>query len=57
MFLQAAYERESLNGSQLAISVKQVGYELGRNIYFSTYPPPTLIHLYGRFTSASKPAA
>jgi hypothetical protein len=29
----------------------------GRNIYFSTYPRPTLIHLSHCFTSASKPAA
>jgi hypothetical protein len=28
---------------------------MGKNIYFSTYPPPTLIHLSHRFTSASKP--
>jgi hypothetical protein len=27
-----------------------------KNIYFSTYPPPTLIHLSLRFTGASKPA-
>jgi hypothetical protein len=32
-------------------------FELGKNIYFSTYPPPTLIHLSRRLTSASKPAA
>jgi hypothetical protein len=25
------------------------------NNYFSTYPPPTLIHLSHSFTSASKP--
>jgi hypothetical protein len=28
----------------------------GKNIYFSTYPPPTLTHLSNHFTSASKPA-
>jgi hypothetical protein len=28
-----------------------------KNVYFSTYPPPTLIHLSHRFTGASKPAA
>jgi hypothetical protein len=28
-----------------------------KNIYFSTNPPPTLIHLSNCFTSASKPAA
>jgi hypothetical protein len=28
-----------------------------KNIHFSTYPPPTLIHLSRRFTRASKPAA
>jgi hypothetical protein len=32
-------------------------FEPGISIYFSTYPPPTLIHLSYRFTSASKPAA
>jgi hypothetical protein len=31
-------------------------FELENNMYFSTYPPPTLIHLSNRFTSASKPA-
>jgi hypothetical protein len=31
-------------------------FETGRNISFSTYPPPTLILLSHRFTSASKPA-
>jgi hypothetical protein len=29
----------------------------GKNVHFSTYPPPTLIHLSHHFTSASKPAA
>jgi hypothetical protein len=29
----------------------------GENVYFSTYPLPTLTHLSRRFTSASKPAA
>jgi hypothetical protein len=28
---------------------------LKKNIYFSTYPPSTLIHLFHRFTYASKP--
>jgi hypothetical protein len=32
-------------------------FEPGRNMYFSTYPQPRLIHLSHRFTSASKPAA
>jgi hypothetical protein len=32
-----------------------VVFKPGRNIHFSTYPPPTLIHLSHRFTSASKP--
>jgi hypothetical protein len=32
-------------------------FEPGKNIYFSTYPPRTLIHFSHRFTSASKPAA
>jgi hypothetical protein len=30
---------------------------LEKNIYFSTYSPPTLIHFSHRFTTASKPAA
>jgi hypothetical protein len=29
-------------------------FQHGRNVYFSTYPPPTLIHTSHRFTSASK---
>jgi hypothetical protein len=28
-----------------------------KNVYFSTCPPPTLIHLFHRFTSESKPAS
>jgi hypothetical protein len=32
-------------------------FEPGKNIYFSIYPPPTLIHFSHRFTSALKPAA
>jgi hypothetical protein len=39
------YEGESVNGSQI-----------GKNVHFSTYPPATLIHLYCRFTTASKPS-
>jgi hypothetical protein len=31
--------------------------EPGKSIYFSTYPPPTLIHFLYHFPSASKPAA
>jgi hypothetical protein len=30
-------------------------FKPGKNIYFLAYPPPTLIHLPHRFTSASKP--
>jgi hypothetical protein len=32
-------------------------FEPRKNIYFSTYPPATLVHLSQLFTSASKPAA
>jgi hypothetical protein len=32
-------------------------FKPGENIYFLTYPPPTLKHLSHRFTSESKPAA
>jgi hypothetical protein len=39
------------------IKIKHVIFGLERNIYFSTYPPPTLIHLFHGFTSVSKPAA
>jgi hypothetical protein len=46
------YEGKSVNRSQ--VDIKHVIFEPGNNIYFSTYPPPTLIHL--RFTSASNPA-
>jgi hypothetical protein len=38
------------------IYAKYIIFERGRNIYFSAYPPPTLIHLSHRFSSASKPA-
>jgi hypothetical protein len=34
-----------------------VTFETGKNIYFSTYPPPTPIHLSHHFTSESNPAA
>jgi hypothetical protein len=38
--------------------VKHVIFEPGKeNVYFSTYPPPTLLHLSHHFTSALKPAA
>jgi hypothetical protein len=32
-------------------------FEPGKNVYFSTYPPPTLLHLSHLFTSAWKPVA
>jgi hypothetical protein len=38
-------------------NIKHVIFEPWKNIYFSTYPPPILIHFSHRFTSASKPAA
>jgi hypothetical protein len=51
------YEKESVNTSQMDIKRKTCHTRTRKNIYFSTYPPPTLIHLSHRFTSASKPAA
>jgi hypothetical protein len=51
------YEEESVNRSQMDINRKYVAFELEKKIYFSTYPPLTLIHFSHRFTSASKPAA
>jgi hypothetical protein len=49
------YEEESLNRSQMDINVKHVIFKPEENIYFSTYPPPTLIHLSHPFTSSSTP--
>jgi hypothetical protein len=39
------------------MDIEHVIFEPRKNIYFSTYPPPTLIHLSHCFTSESKPAA
>jgi hypothetical protein len=50
------YEREPVKRSQMDINVKHVIFEPGKNIYFLTYPPSTLVHMPHRFTSASKPA-
>jgi hypothetical protein len=51
-------ERESVNKSQLDIERKTCDIRnRKRIIYFSTYPPVTLLHLFHRFTSTSKPAA
>jgi hypothetical protein len=50
--------RESVNRSQMEIKRKTCDIQnWKKNIYFSTYPPPTLIRLSNRFTSASKPTA
>jgi hypothetical protein len=40
------------------MDIKRKTYDVrpGKNVYFSTYPPTTLIHLSHRFTRASKPA-
>jgi hypothetical protein len=46
---------ESVSRSQM--DIKRKTYDIQKNICFSTYPPPTLIHLSRRFTSASKPTA
>jgi hypothetical protein len=56
---QLKYNEESVKRSQMDIKRKTCDMRTWkiRNIYFSTYPPPTLIHLSHRFTSASKPAA
>jgi hypothetical protein len=51
------YDEESVNRSQIDIKRKTCDIRTKKNnIYFSTYPPPALIHLSRRFTSASKPA-
>jgi hypothetical protein len=39
------------------IKHKTCGIRTWENIYFSTYPPATLVHLSHRFASAPKPAA
>jgi hypothetical protein len=49
-------EGESVNRWQMDIKRKTCNIWTWENIYFSTYPPPTLIHL-SRFTCASKSAA
>jgi hypothetical protein len=55
-FFQWWYIGQTENMSQLNIKFKT--HEPGKqNIYFSTYPPPTLIHLSYHFTSVSKPEA
>jgi hypothetical protein len=51
------YEGESVNRSQVDIKRKTFYIQTCKNIYVSAYPPPTLIHLSHRFTSASKLAA
>jgi hypothetical protein len=43
--------------SQMDINHKHIIFEPGKNIYFSTSSPPTLIPLSHLFASASKPAA
>jgi hypothetical protein len=51
------YEAESVNRSQMDIKRKTRDIRTWGKNYFSTYPPPTLIQLFHRFTSESKPAA
>jgi hypothetical protein len=51
------YEGESVNRSQMDIKLRTCDIGTWKNIYFSTYPPSTLIYLSHRFTKASKPAA
>jgi hypothetical protein len=43
--------------SKYVTNVKHEIFERGKNIYFSTYPPSTLIHLSHCFISKSKPVA
>jgi hypothetical protein len=51
-------EGEPVNRSQTDIKRKTCDIRpWGGGIYFSAYPPPTLIHLSHRFTSASQPTA
>jgi hypothetical protein len=51
-------KRESVNRTQMDIKCKTCDIRtLKKKHFFSTYPPPTLILLSHRFTSASKPAA
>jgi hypothetical protein len=52
------YEGDSVNRSQMNIKRQICDIRTWKkNIYLSTYPPQTLIHLPHRFTSASKPTA
>jgi hypothetical protein len=51
------YEGESVNRPQMDIKRKTCDIRTWQKNYFSTYPPPTLMHLSHRFTIASKPAA
>jgi hypothetical protein len=51
------YEGESVNRSEMNRNCTTWYSNLEKNIYFSTYPPPTLIHLSYHFVSASKPTA
>jgi hypothetical protein len=48
---------ELVNRSQMDININYVIFEPGKNIHFSTYPPPTLIHLSHRFINALKLAS
>jgi hypothetical protein len=53
LIVTRSYKGKSVNMSQ--IDVKHIIFEHEKNVYFSTHPPPTLIHLSHRFTSASNP--
>jgi hypothetical protein len=51
-----AYTRESVNKTQMDIKRKTCDIRIWKkNINFSTYPAPTMIHLSHSFTDASKP--
>jgi hypothetical protein len=50
------YEGDSVNRSKMDTKRKTCVIRTWKNIYFSTYPPPTLKILSHRFTNASKPA-
>jgi hypothetical protein len=51
------YEEESVNRPQMNIKREKCDIRIRKNINFSIYALPTLIHLSHRFTSASEPAA
>jgi hypothetical protein len=51
------YEGELVNRSQIDIKLKTWYLNPDKKLYFSTYPPPTLIYMSHCFNSALRPAA